>query len=87
MNLAKASKLIYPSKWAANSAIFDYGVEPEKTEIIPFGANLDTVPLIDKVLSKKHSLPCRLLFIGREKVEKLPFKHLFPFVKWELKLS
>lgn len=64
--VAKARKLVYPSEWAAKSAIYDYHAEPEKIEIIPFGANLDAPPSVDQVLSNKQSSPCRLLFVGRD---------------------
>ena len=62
--ISKASKLIYTSDWAANSAIFDYHAKAEKIKIIPLGANIDFPPLAKDVLSKEPSLPCRLLFVG-----------------------
>jgi len=64
--VSKAKKLVYPSEWAANSAIFDYKAEPTKIEIIPFGANLDEPPLANEVLSPKQTSSCRLLFVGRD---------------------
>jgi glycosyltransferase involved in cell wall biosynthesis len=64
--LSKASKLIYPSEWAANSAISDYQADATKVEIIPFGANLDEPPLANEVLSPKQTSSCRLLFVGRD---------------------
>ncbi len=64
--VSKAKKLVYPSEWAANSAIFDYKAEPTKIEIIPFGANLDEPPLGNEVLSPKQTSSCRLLFVGRD---------------------
>lgn len=64
--ISKASKLIYPSEWAANSAICDYHAEAAKIEIIPFGANLDEAPLANEVLAKKRTSHCRLLFIGKD---------------------
>jgi glycosyltransferase involved in cell wall biosynthesis len=64
--VSKAKKLVYPSEWAANSAIFDYQAEPTKIEIIPFGANLDEPPMVNEVLSPKQTSSCRLLFVGRD---------------------
>jgi glycosyltransferase involved in cell wall biosynthesis len=64
--ISKASKLVYSSEWAANSAISDYQADAAKIEVIPFGANLDEPPLATEVLSQKHTSSCRLLFIGRD---------------------
>ena len=40
----RATRLIYSSSWAADSAIQDYGVDPERVEVIPFGAYIEEVP-------------------------------------------
>jgi glycosyltransferase involved in cell wall biosynthesis len=64
--MSKSQKIVYSSAWAANSAIVDHGVEPEKIEIIPFGANIDTPPSIDRILIEKQTSICRLLFVGRD---------------------
>lgn len=64
--VSKARKLVYPSEWAANSAINDYQAEPEKIAIIPFGANLDSPPSMSEVLSNNLTSPFRLLFVGRD---------------------
>ena len=66
MAISKAVKLVYPSTWAANSAICDYHAEPTKIEVIPFGANLDNPPLTSQVLESKPILHCRLLFLGKD---------------------
>ncbi|NJR38439.1 MAG: glycosyltransferase family 4 protein [Leptolyngbyaceae cyanobacterium CSU_1_4] len=65
--LTKAVHLIYPSQWAAQSAIEDYSVAPSKVSVIPFGANLEHPPSTSEVLQNRHThslVPCRLLFIG-----------------------
>lgn len=65
--LAKASHIIYPSQWAAQSAIDDYGVASSKVSVIPFGANLDSPPTPAEVSKNRQTnplAPCRLLFIG-----------------------
>jgi glycosyltransferase involved in cell wall biosynthesis len=63
--ISKARKLIYPSEWAAQSAIKDYGAPPEKVHVIPFGANLECIPPIPAHRGKKDQR-CNLLFIGRD---------------------
>ena len=62
--LHKADFVLYPSTWAANSAIDDYHVRKEKVHVIPFGANLDNIPCSETVLKRKKSNQCRLLFLG-----------------------
>jgi glycosyltransferase involved in cell wall biosynthesis len=59
-----ANSLVCSSRWAAQSAIHDYRVERRKVHVIPYGANLDTVPSNETVLQKKPSPTCRLLFVG-----------------------
>lgn len=61
----KASALIYPSDWAANSAVHDYGASPENIHVIPYGANLDHEPSREEALESvglQHSI--ELLFVG-----------------------
>lgn len=60
----KASALIYSSTWAAQSAIEDYGADREKVHVVPMGANIDEAPAKERLLLKKESDRCRLLFIG-----------------------
>lgn len=63
--IERASAVSYPSEWAAASAERDYGAAREKTHVIPFGVNLESVPDRDRVLSKKRSERIRLLLVGR----------------------
>lgn len=67
--MKKASKIIYSSHWAAESAIKDFGMKKDKIYIIPFGANLEKIPsknevkkMINERLQEKKV--CRLLFVG-----------------------
>ncbi|EAW37162.1 glycosyltransferase family 4 protein [Lyngbya sp. PCC 8106] len=62
----KATKVIYSSEWAAHSAINDYEVDPNKIEIVPFGANVDKVPEASETLKKCLVSKCHLLFIGKD---------------------
>ena len=64
----KATKLILPLNWLADSAMKDYGVPADKIEVIPYGANLDTsisqselTPLIE---NRQQSPKLKLLFVG-----------------------
>lgn len=62
--ISKADLLLYPSNWATDSAIKDYGAEKSKVKVVPFGANIDDVPSKDLILNKKKSDKCNLLFLG-----------------------
>jgi len=68
--LKKANAVIYSSSWAARSALEDYGADPKKIHVVPFGANLDEPPSREVVLARKKSERCRLLFLGVEWVRK-----------------
>jgi glycosyltransferase involved in cell wall biosynthesis len=68
--LKKASAVIYSSTWAARSAIEDYGADPAKVHVVPFGANLDEIPPREVALAREKSDCCRLLFLGVEWVRK-----------------
>lgn len=66
--LARASLAVYPSSWAAQSAIRDYGTDPAKVAIIPFGANLGRENTWEQVQAWIKLRPrdrLRLLFVGR----------------------
>lgn len=64
LTLKKACAVIYSSVWAARSAIEDYGVDPRKIHVVPFGANLDEPPSREVALARKKSEQCKLLFLG-----------------------
>jgi glycosyltransferase involved in cell wall biosynthesis len=64
--ISKSRLAVYPSHWAARSAIHDYHADPGKVHVIPFGANLDETPSQEAILAKKKSDRCRLLFLGAE---------------------
>jgi glycosyltransferase involved in cell wall biosynthesis len=66
---ARARLLIFASDWAAASAVRDYGVDPAKIKVVPFGANLMTPPTCDEVWRKIVARPtdtCRLIAVGVE---------------------
>jgi hypothetical protein len=57
----KASHVIYPSAWAANSAIRDYGAPPEKVHVIPDAPCMDRIPPAGVERAHKEE-SCNLLF-------------------------
>jgi glycosyltransferase involved in cell wall biosynthesis len=61
--LEKSKQLFFPSHWAADSAMKDYGIPSNRIHVIPFGANLDEAPPQTDV-SKTAAV--NLLFIGVE---------------------
>jgi len=61
---SKASILIFPSEWAARSAVEDNHMEKQKVYIVPHGANLEEIPPMEIVDRKKKSDRCKLLFVG-----------------------
>ena len=59
--------LIFTSQWAANSAIRDYGVDPCKVRVVPFGANFATPISRARALCSISERPpdlCRLISVG-----------------------
>jgi glycosyltransferase involved in cell wall biosynthesis len=65
--LERASVAFYASEWAARSAVEDYGADPAKVEVIPFGANLPISYVRDDVVEIVRRRPtelCRLLFVS-----------------------
>ncbi len=64
MALAKSTLALFPSEWAANSAINYYGIDKAKVYINPLGANIDSIPDRETVLSQKKKTVCKLLFLG-----------------------
>ncbi len=59
-----AAALVFSSEWAAESAIKEYDVPAEKTYMISYGANMDNLPAIEKVLEKSIGSSLRLLFLA-----------------------
>ena len=64
MAIQKSAGIVYPSAWAAESAVRDYGASPEKICIIPYGANLDDVSEAAETTEKCGKLPWKITFIG-----------------------
>ncbi|MBD2445793.1 glycosyltransferase family 4 protein [Nostoc sp. FACHB-152] len=65
--LKRCQLAIYSSDWAAESAIKDYGAEPNKVKVVPFGANIEGVLTFETVKDAIESRPidkCKLIFIA-----------------------
>ena len=63
------SHAFYASSYAARSAIGHYGADPERIRVVPFGANLDSVPDESDIHAAIDARPadrCQMLFIGVE---------------------
>ncbi|MEM1343232.1 MAG: glycosyltransferase family 4 protein [Pseudomonadota bacterium] len=70
--IARSDVLVYSSAWAARSAIEDYGADPGRVHVIPFGANLTDPPhrrdlkRAADVGTGKGGAVLRLLFVGKQ---------------------
>jgi glycosyltransferase involved in cell wall biosynthesis len=65
--LQKCKLAIYSSDWAAKSAIYDYGADPAKVKVVPFGANVEssfTFETIKDVINSRPTDQCKLLFLA-----------------------
>jgi glycosyltransferase involved in cell wall biosynthesis len=55
---------LYSSQWAADSAVREYGAEPAKVRVIPFGANLDSAPRKEDLRRRAKTGRITLLFLA-----------------------
>jgi glycosyltransferase involved in cell wall biosynthesis len=65
--------LIYASRWAAGSAVADYGADPARVHVVPLGASVTDVPTPEQVRADVDRRPadkCNILFIGVDFVRK-----------------
>jgi len=62
--IERADLLLYASAWAAASAVADYGADPAKVHVLPFGANLACAPAYEDVDRGGEPDRCRLLLVG-----------------------
>lgn len=66
--LQNCALAVFASDWAAETALKNYGVAPEKVRVVPFGANIvcaRTRADVEKLVAARPADHCRLLFIGR----------------------
>jgi glycosyltransferase involved in cell wall biosynthesis len=64
--IQRAALLLFPSQWAARSAVADYQADPAKIHVAPFGADLDSPPPASIVETRQRTDRCRLLFLGTD---------------------
>ncbi|MEZ6188792.1 MAG: glycosyltransferase family 4 protein [Planctomycetota bacterium] len=67
LTLTRADALVFYTRWAADSAIRDYGADPARVHVLPVGPNLDpaALPPPEALLAQRDgSGPCRLLLVG-----------------------
>jgi glycosyltransferase involved in cell wall biosynthesis len=67
--LRRCRLLIYSSDWAAQSAVSDYGIDPARVAVVPFGSNMETELSSDEAdaaIAARANRKCRLLFMGVE---------------------
>ncbi|MBV9962983.1 MAG: glycosyltransferase family 4 protein [Parafilimonas sp.] len=62
--LRKSAAVMYPSMWAAESAVNDYHVSNEKIFVAPFGANIDRVPDESIIFNKLNNHQLTVLFLA-----------------------
>jgi glycosyltransferase involved in cell wall biosynthesis len=62
--IVRADLLLYPTEWVAQSAIEDYGANPNKIHVISWGANIETPPPAPRTEPRPSDGLCRLLFVG-----------------------
>ena len=64
MSVLRSRACLFSTEWAARSAIRDYGADPSRVHVIPWGANVDHPR---EVCSDDRAIPsnvCNLVFIG-----------------------
>lgn len=66
LSIARADIVTYPSRWATDSAIRDYGTPPERVQYLPWGANLEHWPQMSahRGQARQTGAPLRLLLVG-----------------------
>ncbi|HWU53952.1 MAG TPA: glycosyltransferase family 4 protein [Rhizomicrobium sp.] len=67
--LSTAALATFPSQWAADSAVSRYGAAREKISVIPWGANLPSIPSqqeVERAIAQRSMRSCHLVFIGRQ---------------------
>lgn len=63
--ISRADLILYPSEWAANSAVNDYGADRAKVRVLPYGANFTAVSQATDLNRRELSRSgVRLLFVG-----------------------
>jgi glycosyltransferase involved in cell wall biosynthesis len=66
----RAAAAVYSSRWAADSAVNDYGIDPAAVHIVPLGANFSGGRELVELERREIAAPLRLLFISKYWVRK-----------------
>lgn len=64
--IERATLVTCAAEWAAQSAISDYGAEPGKVVVIPWGANFDDEPDASIAEQRRLETPYRILFLNTD---------------------
>ena len=67
--LQRATLAVYPSRWAADTAIRHYGISADRVAVIPFGANFggnNRETEVAQWIGDRDTRTLKLLFVGRE---------------------
>ena len=71
--IQNARQVIYTSDWAARSAVVDYGADPDKVHVVPFGSNLPArrgrTTILRNIRGRSRER-CELLLVGVDWVRK-----------------
>ena len=62
--IQRAALVLVSSSWAARSVISDYQADADRVHVIPFGADLESVPASSVLTTRRRTDRCRLLFLG-----------------------
>lgn len=65
--IQSSSLAIYSSQWAADSAIRDYGADPARVHVVPFGSNFPITPdikAVKDIIESRSRDELHLLFLG-----------------------
>jgi glycosyltransferase involved in cell wall biosynthesis len=93
-SLRRANHVIYPSEWARQSAVEDYGIDDRKIVVMPFGPNLSS-ELLDRSRNLKaadFAASLRLLYVAVDWTRKngelvLDIAHLLRKAGWPCELA
>ncbi len=71
--IQNARRVIYTSDWAARSAVEDYGADPDKVHVVPFGSNLPyqrgRTTILRNIQGRSRER-CELLLVGVDWIRK-----------------
>ncbi len=68
-SLTNSRLLIFSSDWAAQNALNNYDINPDRVKVVPYGANIDnelTEDEVKQVIDKRDKSKCKLIFNAKE---------------------